>query len=114
MTAAFGSDGAGRMLAAVDVTEPGWRRWEAGGVRLSADAGIGRAYWYLENSVECWRVPRDTARLILRGLLAEGVARELATWLDERDAREALCAYEAGQDAERDEVRAKLHELGVL
>jgi hypothetical protein len=57
-------------------------------------------------------IHRDAARLILRGLLAEGVAQEFVEWAEDR-----LPDGEEGDERDevlQDEMFDKMHELGMI
>lgn len=79
--------------------------------------------WKVHNRHGREQVERSTARLILRGLLAEGVARELRAWLVERDrdVRAHVVDEDTGElddagtelDGWCSDLRDKLRELGV-
>ena len=93
----FGSPGAGRVLRAAYRTTDGWRCpgraiWRIGdpnsdgSADLERDASCGawrvcQAWGTEPNDSSGWIVDRSTARLLLSGLLAEGMWRELVEWV---------------------------------
>jgi hypothetical protein len=116
----FGSVGAGRVLAAVTYRRFGARKWSKYPTRIICESsrigyGLVQAAWYVGDENAVRRIDRATARLLLRGLLAEGMARELVEWLhvasgvaDSASGQWGGARFEALQD-----VIAKLRELGL-
>ena len=92
---AFGSVGASRVLRAAwhgtYGPAPGHRCWRLGDynsdssidLEYSADRGKWSVYrpWADDNR-KGWDVDRETARLLLRGLLAEEMVKELVEWME--------------------------------
>lgn len=91
MTAMFGSVGAGAVMRAVNRRYPCRRLWfldKPGAQVLQLTAGeVHPGWWVFVGEYPEWKkINRDTARLLLRGLLAEQVAGEFVAWLESETA----------------------------
>jgi len=113
----LGSPGAARAMRAAVRADSGYRLWmgksclRCGRIWDRNESWVG---WELATPMGWQWIDRETARLILRGLLAEGVARELTEWVEahrphsapqRRSGKTMALVFEM--------VLAKLRELGV-